>query len=243
MNIKVEQAMILAAGKGTRLRPLTLETPKVLLPISDKPLIEYTLNWLAKYGISKVAINLHYLGEKIKEFLGDGSPFGVDIHYSFEETLLGTAGGVKKMEHFFNDRFVVVYGDIIPSFNLHDMFCFHREKRAIATLALWEVPQPKEVGVVEINERGKVLTFREKPIRFTQNKNLVNGGVYLLEKEFLDYIPDKGFFDFAYDIFPKTLRLNIPIYGYVLRRTHDITDVGTFDKYQRATGVNITDVV
>ena len=150
--------MVLAAGEGTRLRPLTLETPKVLLPIRGKPLIESTIGWLKSHGIFEVVVNLHHLGDKIRDFLGDGSRFGVEVTYSAEETLLGTAGGVKRMEHFFDDdTFVVVYGDVLTDFNLSKMIQFHREKKATATLAILKVPNPWEVGMVEMNQEGRIL--------------------------------------------------------------------------------------
>jgi NDP-sugar pyrophosphorylase family protein len=120
MSSDVTKAMILAAGEGTRLRPFTFETPKVLLPVGGRPLIEYSLSWLRSHGIREVAINLYHLGNNIIDSLGDGSRFGMEIVYSPEETLFGTAGGVKRMERFFNDTFVVVYGDNFTNFNLTD---------------------------------------------------------------------------------------------------------------------------
>ena len=231
---EIHQAMILAAGEGIRLRPLTLETPKVLLPVGGVPLIEHTLIWLKNYGISEVAINLHHMGEKIKEFLGDGSRFEMKVSYSPEETLLGTAGGVKRMEHFFKSTFVVVYGDVLTDFNLTDMIQFHRKKEAMATLAVLEIPNPWAVGVVEINEQGRVLSFVEKPPCGSEAGNLASGGVYILEREILDYIPGGVFSDFAYDIFPQLIEPSFPIYGYALKPEDYLTDIGTIDKYQKA---------
>ncbi len=228
------KVMILAAGEGTRLRPLTLKVPKALLPVGGVPLIERTLLWLKSHGISEVAINLHHLGERIKDFLGDGSRFGVKIAYSPEETLLGTAGGVKRMEHFFDDTFVVVYGDIITDFNLSAMTSFHGQKKAIATLVLHRVPNPWEVGVVEINENGKLLSFVEKPSRGSEPGNLSSGGVYILEKEALDYVPSEGFCDFAYDVFPKIIDFGLPIYGYCSNYGDYLMDIGTLEKYYQA---------
>jgi Nucleoside-diphosphate-sugar pyrophosphorylase involved in lipopolysaccharide biosynthesis/translation initiation factor 2B, gamma/epsilon subunits (eIF-2Bgamma/eIF-2Bepsilon) len=202
------KAMILAAGEGTRLRPLTLETPKVLLPVGGVPLIEHTLTWLKRYGIQKVAINLYHLGEKIKDFLGDGSRFGIRISYSPEEKLLGTAGGVKRMQDFLNSTFVVIYGDILTDFDLSSMIKLHREREAIATLVTFEVSNPREVGVVEMDGEGRVLSLVEKPQSVTTGSPvLASGGVYVLERESLNYIPAQGFCDFAYDVFPKLLSL------------------------------------
>lgn len=231
---EVHQAMILAAGEGTRLRPLTLKTPKVLLPIgSEKPLIGHTLCWLKNNGITEVVINLHHLGEKIKEFLGDGSRFGMNISYSPEDTLLGTAGGVKRVKHFFDSTFAVVCGDILTDFDLKDMIQFHWEKEAMVTLAILEVLNLWDVGVVEINEQGRIQSFVEKPPCGSQKSSLGSGGVYVFEREILGYIPDKGSSDFAYDIFPKLVKLDCPIYGYVLKPEDYLVDIGTIEKYRK----------
>ncbi|MBA7631194.1 UTP--glucose-1-phosphate uridylyltransferase [subsurface metagenome] len=232
---EVHKAMILAAGEGTRLRPLTLKTPKVLLPVgSDKPLIGYILSWLKNYDITEVIINLHHMGDKIKGFLGDGSRFGVKVFYSPEETILGTAGGVKRTEHFFNSTFVVVYGDVLTDFDLRDMIQFHWERKAMATLAILEVPNPLDVGIVEINRQGKIQSFVEKPPRGSETGNLGNGGVYVLERDILDYVPSEVSSDFANDIFPELIELHLPIYGYVLKPEDYLIDIGTIEKYQKA---------
>ena len=248
------KAMILAAGEGTRLRPLTLETPKVLLPVGGKPLIEYTLAWLKKHGIREVAINLYHLGHKIKEHLGDGSRFGMRIVYSEEEKLLGTAGGAKRMAHLlspnpqspFPSPFVVVYGDVLTNFNLTAMLQFHREKSALATLALFRipnpqspVPSPQQIGVVEINEEGRILSFIEKPQSPVPNPRsriavLGSGGIYVLEGKVLDYIPEDCPCDFAYDIFPRLIEAGEPVYGYILSPGDVLIDIGTMDKYHKA---------
>ncbi|MBA7502771.1 UTP--glucose-1-phosphate uridylyltransferase [subsurface metagenome] len=228
------KAMILAAGEGMRLRPLTLETPKILLPIEGTPLIQYTLAWLKSHGISEVAINLHHLGEKIKDFLGDGSKFGVRICYSPEEKLLGTAGGVKKMEKFFDGTFAVVYGDVLTDFNLSAMANYHKEKKALGTLALFQAPNPWQAGIVEIDKQGRLLRFREKPPRGSESGNLSSGGVYILEKDILSYILGEGFCDFGYDVFPKLVELALPLYGYILEPQDYLIDIGTPEKYHKA---------
>jgi mannose-1-phosphate guanylyltransferase len=186
----VLKAMILAAGKGVRLKPLTLESSKVLLPIGSVPLICHTLTWLKRYGISQVAINLHHLSNKIRDFVGDGSKFGVGISYSYERDLLGTAGGVKKMEKFFNNTFLVVYGDVLTNIDLSNVIGFHYEKRATATLVLSEITNPREVGIVQLDERNRVIKFIEKPQRGIYKGSLANGGIYVMEKEILEYVPD-----------------------------------------------------
>ena len=239
-------ALTLAAGEGTRLRPLTLEVPKVLLPIAGVPLICYTLAWLKRHGISGVVINLHHLGEKIREFLGDGSRFGLEIVYSPEEILLGTAGGVKKMERLLAAKsqspaanlFVVAYGDVLTDLDLSAMVSFHRAKKALATLALFQAANPREVGVVNLNKEDMVVSFTEKPEYPISNPQppptLANGGIYILQREFLDYIPGQGFVDFACDIFPKLIELGLPIYGYRLQPGDYLIDIGSPEKYRKA---------
>jgi len=234
MSSDVTKAMILAAGEGTRLRPLTLETPKVLLPVGGRPLIEHTIAWLRSHGISQVVINLYHLGEKIKDFLGDGSRFGMEIIYSPEEILLGTAGGVRRMKQIFDDTFVVVYGDNLTDFDLSEMVKFHQDKNAIATIGVFKIPNPWEVGIVKMAEDGRILSFIEKPEPNLRLGNWANCGIYVLEKEILSYIPSQGFPDFAYDVFPKLIELNLSLFGYILKPEDYLIDIGTTDKYQRA---------
>lgn len=228
------KAMILAAGEGTRLRPLTLTEPKVLLPVSGVPLIEYTLRWLKHYGITEVAINLHRLAARVQSSLGDGTRFGMKIVYSREKTLLGTAGGVKKMESFFESPFTVVYGDVLTDLNLSAMLAFHRHRQAVATLAVREMPNPWEVGVVEMDNESRITGFIEKPPRGSEKSNLSSGGIYILEKRVLDYVPEEGFCDFAYDVFPRLIELGLPMYGYHLKNGDYLLDIGTAEKYKQA---------
>jgi len=234
MSSRVEKAMILAAGEGTRLRPLTLETPKVLLPVAGVPLIYYILTWLRSHGVGEVCINLHHLGNRIKDSLEDGSEFGVKIYYSIEENLLGTAGGVKKVAHFFDTTFLVVYGDVLTNFNLSAMMKFHQEKKALATVVVSKVTEPSEVGIVRLKNDGRIVSFVEKPSGGAELGNMASGGIYILEKEVLDSIPTHGFCDFAYDIFPELIRAGFPLYGYTLTSADYLIDIGTIDKYLKA---------
>jgi len=234
MNGDVTRAMILAAGDGTRLYPFTLETSKVLLPVGGIPLIQHTLVWLRRHGISEVAINLHHFGDKIRAFLGDGSAFGVTVHYSPEQQLQGTAGGIKRIARFFNGTFLVIYGDVLTDFNLSAMVEFHVQREAVATLAIFEAPDPREVGVVELDPEGKVLSFMEKSSSSTARPVLASGGIYVLKREVLDYIPDEGCSDFGSDILPELIRLGLPVYGFRLKAGDYLIDIGTVDKYQRA---------
>jgi len=228
------KAMVLAAGQGTRLRPLTIETPKVLLPVNGVPLIEYTIRWLKKHGISEVAINLYHLGEKIRDFLDDGSRLGIRIVYSKETALLGTAGGVKKLQNFFGDTFAVIYGDILTNFNLSAMLRFHENKQAVATLALQRAPNPAEVGVVELDETKRVISFIEKPPPGSVNSGFASGGVYIMEREVLDYIPENCFCDFGFEVLPNIVQSGLPAYGYCLGNDDYLLDIGSMEKYQEA---------
>jgi len=234
MVSEVRKAMVLAAGEGIRLRPLTLETPKLLLPLGEAPLICHILAWLKSYGICEVAINLHHLGDKIKEFLGDGTLYGLKIVYSPEEALLGTAGGVKRMESFFDGPFVVVYGDMLIDFDLSAMIRFHKNHKAMATLALFETSKPWEVGIVQVNGDGRVVSLVEKPEKGNELGNLANGGIYVLEKEVFEHIPEHGFCDFGYEVFPRLIKTGLPIYGYVLGPQDYLIDIGTPEKYNLA---------
>lgn len=234
MNGNVSKAMVLAAGEGTRLRPLTLSTPKPLVPVAGVPLIVYTLGWLRHHGIEDVAINLHHLGDKVSEALGDGSRLGLRIRYSPEDTLLGTAGGVKRVQEFFDDAFVVVYGDDLTDFNLSDMIAFHNRKQSAATMALMEVPDPTQVGIVNLAKDGRVVSFVEKPPSGTQTDKLANAGIYILETSVLNFISDQGPCDFGRDVFPALIRAGLPVYGYPLQRGEYILDIGSTDKYARA---------
>ncbi|MFC1946234.1 NDP-sugar synthase [Chloroflexota bacterium] len=232
---QIHQAMILAAGEGTRLLPLTLETPKILLPLAGEPLLNYVLAWLTRYGCGEVAVNLHHLPEIIRAYLGDGSSFGLSrVYYSPEETLLGTAGGVEKAAAFFTSTFVVVYGDVVPVFNLVNMLRFHRKRGALATLALVEMPKPWEVGIVETEGDGRISSFVEKPPRGSTCGNLGNGGVYILEKEVLSYIPEGRQCDFGRDVFPRLLEKALPVFGHRLTGGEHIIDIGDFDRYHQA---------
>ena len=213
----IKKAMILAAGEGTRLRPLTLNTPKTMLPIGDTPLIVHIIRWLKLFGITEIGINLHYMGNTISDYLDNGSRLGVQIEYSQEDKILGTAGGVKRMAGFFaKSPFVVVYGDVLTNFNLEKMMDYHMMTGALATIALVTVPNTNEKGIVELNKQGRMLSFVEKPPKGTEKSNLSNGGIYVLEPKVLDYIPEDGFSDFAFDIFPRMLNDGLPIYGYKL---------------------------
>lgn len=233
MANEVKKAMILAAGEGTRLWPLTLETPKVLLPVGGAPLICHTLTWLRTHGISRAAINLHHLGDKIRDFLGDGSRFGMGIVYSQEEELLGTAGSVKRMADGLSETFVVVYGDVLTDLDLGAMGQFHTKMRARATIAVQQVEDAMGKGVVHMEGGDRICSFLEKPALGPKSGCLINTGVYLLEPEILDHI-QSGFSDFGVDVFPRLLEGGVPVYGWRLRPWEYLIDIGAPEAYQQA---------
>jgi NDP-sugar pyrophosphorylase family protein len=231
----LSKAMVLAAGEGTRLRPLTLTTPKAMVPIGGRPLLAHTLAWLKKYGITEIGINLHYLGQNIIDYFGDGAAYGLKITYSQEPALLGTAGGVKKLESLFHgSRFAVIYADVLAEFDLNAMATFHFKNGSFATLALSSVPNPNQKGIVELDNQSRILNFTEKPLQGTEKSNLASGGIYILEPEVLDYIPSTGPADFGFDIFPALLNQGRPLYGYVLPPSAYLLDIGSLEKYRQA---------
>lgn len=227
------KAMILAAGVGERLWPLTLYTPKVLLPIAGTPIIELIISWLKSHGISEIAINVHHLANHVMGHLGDGSHLGVHLEYSVEKELLGTAGGVKKMASYLEDDFVVVCGDIYTDFNLSEMIDIHQKKRAMATLALFEADKTWETGIVTMNKDGLIAGFIEKPPKGSEKGNLASGGVYVLSKPTLDYIPSESCCDFGHNVFPELAKRKLTIYGYLLKDDDYLIDIGTIGNYEK----------
>lgn len=223
------RALLLAAGFGTRLKPLTDKIPKAMVPINGKPCLEYHLESLRDKGITEFAINTHYLPEKIKEYFGDGSKWGVSIRYSFEEPeILGTAGALNNFRDFFNEDFIVVYADVFANFQLSKILKVHQKNKGIATILLDDQRPMEGKGVVEFNGE-KVTRFVEKPLEIIPNA-LINSGFYILTPEVLKSIP-LGFSDFGKDILPKlTLR------GEVFCTKHEgyIFDIGTLDDLKKA---------
>ena len=231
----IKKAMILAAGEGTRLQPLTLNTPKTMLLVADTPLIAHIIHWLKSFNINEIGINLHYQGNKIVDYLGNGAQLGVKIEYSYEEKLLGTAGGVKRLENYFKEGpFVVVYGDVLTDFNLRKMTDFHLASGAVATIALIPISNTWEKGIVELNKQGRILSFVEKPPPGTEKSNLSNAGIYIVGPKVFDYIPAAGFSDFAFDVFPHMLNDGLPLFGYQLAPQDYLIDIGSLDKYRQA---------
>lgn len=219
-------AMILCAGFGTRLNELTKDTPKPMLKIAGKPMLEYTIRHLKSFGINKIIINLHYLSEQITSYFGNGEKFGVEITYSYEDQPLGTSGAIKKVETLLtkSEEFFVIYGDILSNLNYSDFINFHQSKqdlkneKALASIIVHE--RNKSNSIVEIDQSNKITKFIERPSEEQlklKTQNWVNSGIYCFDKKILELIPE-GFSDFPKDIFPKIMSLKslyaLPLSGY-----------------------------
>ena len=227
------KAFILGAGLGTRLRSLGLDCPKVMVPIGGKPLLQHHFEHFSAQGVTDFIVNLHYMPDSIRDYFGNGSRFGVRVTYSFEPELLGTAGAVKRMEQALgDDRFLVIYGDNLVRLKLNDLTSFHAQREAIATIALFESPEPWTGGVVETEQDGRVRRFVEKPPREEVTTNLINAGIYLLEPQVLETIPPNQCFDFGKDVFPRLLAKHAPIFA--MKPQAYIHDVGTPERLAKA---------
>jgi|HubBroStandDraft_4_1064222.scaffolds.fasta_scaffold00009_64 mannose-1-phosphate guanylyltransferase len=226
--------MILAGGLSTRLYPLTKLVPKPLVPVAGVPNAAHLLHYLKAYGFDEIAINTHYLADAIVATLGDGSRFGVKLHYSYEPELLGSAGGVKKIESFFDDEpFLVIGCDEVTDMRLDRLFDFHRDRNAIATIGLVECNEVDQYGVVLLDERGKIVGFQEKPKKGTELSKLANTGVYAFSPAIFDHIPANEFYDFGNQVFPALQRTAAPFYGFEARGAY-WADIGTPSEYRRA---------
>jgi mannose-1-phosphate guanylyltransferase/phosphomannomutase len=226
------KGMILAAGEGRRLRPLTNFLPKPMLPIAGQPLLEHIIVHLHSCGVNDLAINLHYLPNAVMDYFGDGRQWQVNLRYSLETTLLGSAGGVKRLQSFFDGTFVVYYGDVLTWANLEPMVTFHRRAGVPATIALYCVPDPWNRGIVQLNRDRRVVRFVEKPARDQVFSDLANAGIYVFEPTVLERIPAKQVWDFGDHVFPAMLQDGIPIAGYVLEEP--LIDIGLPEKYEEA---------
>lgn len=227
------KAMILAAGVGSRLDPLTRNLPKPMVPIVNKPVMEHIVELLAKHGFKEIMVNLHYLGDQIQEYFGTGQKWGVKIHYSPEDQLWGDAGSVKRCESFFDeDTFVVVGGDDLADIDIKRLVRFHEEKKALATIALSLVDDPSEYGIALLNDRGRITRFLEKPKGEVIFSNSANTGVYIFDKHIFELIPKGVPYGFGNNLFPLLLQQKSRFYGYLTRSYWK--DVGNLRQYQEA---------
>ena len=227
--MKAVKAVIMAGGQGSRLRPLTCDLPKPMVPMANRPMMEYIIELLGKHGMEDIAVTTWYLPEVIEEHFGDGAAFGCSLHYFVEDRPLGTAGSVKNAAAFLDGTFLVISGDALTDFDLAKAIAYHREKQALATLVLTRVSSPLEYGVVFINEAGKVERFLEKPSWGEVFSDTVNTGIYILEPEILAMIPEETQFDFSRDLFPMLLQSGRGLYGYVSEGYW--SDIGNIEQY------------
>ncbi|MEX2108561.1 MAG: NDP-sugar synthase [Solirubrobacterales bacterium] len=220
------KAMILAAGLGTRLRPITYAMPKPMVPVLNRPVMEHTVRLLARHGFTEAIANLHWFPELIEGRFGDGSEFGLDLSYSHEDRLLGTAGGVRKAAGFLGDSFLVVAGDALTDLDFGAMREFHEAHDGVATLATKRVADTDQFGVVIAGEDGRIQGFQEKPDPAEALSNLANTCIYMFRSEVFDYFPEPGtsaaakpddaaeFADWAMDVFPALLENDVPFYSH-----------------------------
>jgi len=240
------KAMILAAGKGTRVRPITYTIPKPLIPILQKPVMEFLLELLRQHGFTEVMVNVSHLAQEIESYFRDGQRFGVDIAYSFEGRIvdgelvgeaLGSAGGIRRIQDFnkfFDDTFVVLCGDALIDLDLTEALKQHKERGAIATVITKDVPQDKvsSYGVVVTDDNNRITAFQEKPSVEEALSTKINTGIYILEPEVIDYIPPKQVYDLGSDLFPKLVSRGAPFYAVPM--DFQWVDIGKVPDYWHA---------
>ena len=230
------QALILAGGKGTRLRPLTVYTPKPIVPVVNRPLIIYQIEVLKRAGITDITLSLSYQPDKIEQLIGSGSEYGVKLSYVTEPSPMGTAGAYRYAMRDGHETTVIFNGDIITDLDIEKLLDFHSSTGAVATLALAPVADPSRYGLVPVDKSGKITQFLEKPTDQTPSEikaNTINAGVYVLEAKVLELIPKDTNRSFEYDIFPAILEKKLPFFGYVFSGEYWL-DIGTPESYLEA---------
>ena len=227
VNIK---AVILAGGLGKRLRPITHEIPKPMILVKGKPVLEYNIDMLKKYNIKDIIIAVGYKGDKIKEYFGDGSKFGVKITYVDEKEPLGTAGPLKLAKEMLKETFVMMNADELKDIDLNKMYKFHKEQKGLATIALTTVSDPSMYGVAKL-DGNKIIQFVEKPKQDEAPSNLINAGLYILEPKVINIIHNRiGEIKIETEVFPKIAKQG-KLFGYPFSGYW--SDVGTFERYKK----------
>jgi mannose-1-phosphate guanylyltransferase/phosphomannomutase len=227
------KAVIMAGGEGTRLRPLTSNHPKPMMPLVNRPMMEHIVDLLRRHGIDEIVVTVAYMANTIRNYFGDGSQFGVRMVYASEETPLGTAGSVRNaMDELSDDTFLVISGDVLTDVDLGAIVDFHRDRKALATIGLVRVENPLEFGIVITREDGSIERFLEKPSWGEVFTDTINTGIYVLEPKIFDWIPADAVLDFSSDVFPQLLEQGEAIFGAVAEGYWE--DVGTLDAYVRA---------
>jgi mannose-1-phosphate guanylyltransferase/phosphomannomutase len=226
------KAVIMAGGEGTRLRPLTTNAPKPMMPMVNRPMMEHIVNLLKRHGLDEIVVTVAFLSNHIRNYFGDGSELGVRMVYATEETPLGTAGSVRNAMDELTERFLVISGDVITDIDLGEILSFHDERNALATIGLTPVENPLEFGIVITREDGSIERFLEKPTWGQVFSDTINTGIFVLEPEIFDWIEPDRSVDFSGEVFPAVLAAGKPIYGAVAEGHWE--DVGTLEAYVRA---------
>ncbi|MBW4258132.1 NDP-sugar synthase [Methanobacterium sp. YSL] len=227
------KAVLMAGGKGSRIRPLTLSRPKPMIPVANRPMIEYIVDRIKKSGCNDLVVTLSYLKNQIKSLLSEKYP-EMNINYSVENSPLGTAGGVKKAAQHIKDTFFVLSGDVLVDVDLNKLLEFHQRKKALATVVLTPVDDPSHFGIAVLDEENQIIKFKEKPAASEVFSKIANTGTYIMEPEILDYIDtaDKGEIDFSKDVFPPLIEKKAGIYGFIFEGYWN--DVGRPKTYLQA---------
>lgn len=226
------KAVLMAGGEGSRLRPLTINRPKPMVPIVDRQVMGHIIELLKLHGITEIIVTVQYLANAIQDHYGDGSAYGVHLEYSVEEQPLGTAGSVKNAERLLQEPFLVISGDALTDFDLSKIIAAHTAGNAMATITLTRVPNPLEYGVIIVDEQGAVTQFLEKPSWGEVFSDTVNTGIYVLNPDVFKYIEKGKLTDWSKDVFPRMLRKDDKLMGYIAEGYW--TDVGTIEEYIRA---------
>ena len=225
------RGMILAGGLSTRLHPLTLDVPKPLVPVMDRPVVDHIIDYLAGHGVDDIVINVHYHAHAIESYIGGGDQWNVRIEYLREPALMGSAGAVKQVESHFDDTFVVIGCDDVTDVDLSAAVTFHKRNRAEASIVLAHADDVSQFGVVVVDDDGRIKRFQEKPAPGTELSDLVNTGIYIFEPALLQRIPADVFYDFGKQVFPGLLEAGARFFG--MRQTGYWCDIGTPREYRR----------
>src|SRR5947208_4925861 len=226
------KAVVMAGGEGTRLRPLTSNQPKPMVPVVGKPCMEHILERLREHGMDEVIVTVAFLPQAIRSYFGEGETLGMEIAYSVEESPLGTAGSVRLAAKQLDETFLVISGDALCDVDLSALIAFHRERGAAVTIGLKSVENPLEFGIVVTDEDGRVERFLEKPSWSQVFSDTINTGIYVLEPEVLQHVPTDRPYDFSKELFPLLLEMGRPIYGHVFDGYWQ--DIGDLDQYRQA---------
>ena len=224
------KALLLAGGKGTRLKPLTNNLPKPMVPILGIPLLKRTIMYLKQFGIDEIILSICYQPTEIFSYFGNGDELGIKISYAIEDIPLGTGGAIKNAEPYIDDTFIVLNSDIVSNLNLSDLLKFHKSKHSIATISLTSVSNPTQYGVVELKD-GYILSFKEKPNPNEVTSNMINAGLYIFEPEILKHIPNNIVVSIEKDIYPVLINKGFKLSGY--HEPFYWMDIGTPEKYMQ----------